>query len=516
MNMKKVLAVVMAVMLAISAMAVTAFAADYEITLSAAGSSSNGSAYSTVEFTIPVWAQYGYAVAGDKITLTLPTSIAVPYGYEEVDGEYVGKYYNAVASYVVVANGVSYALGLNNDATTVVSNSTATWDMDGDGSSWGENDLKITHDVTMGNYDIVFGTLAHGYNTNDKNAVIPQSTVVGDNASLTVIATWSIDKDVYGNETLRVSAADFKYYTDPSQNGYTNSKFTTTFWSTTQHYDVKAISNDNPNSVSYCWDWNPVDGADIAANDSTWTAGLTNLKWDATLTNKAMVIGAETAKVVVKLNKTLVGNYYFGLNAVYTDGTSYDLSSNYLNVGKETKAYAAYVEIEEPTDTIVFEIPKAVLYSTNYGVFNEYITIECLDVFHQTIIDTIKAQVKSGILNGTLGDYSWTASWSGATPSISFCGQELNSYWNQFVGTTNCAGGAVTPASVTIVLSTTDVEDTAEDIVVEDPVESTEEESEEITVTEPVVEDTNPGTGIALAVVPMVLAAAAVVASKRR
>ena len=44
--------------------------------------------------------------------------------------------------------------------------------------------------------------------------------------------------------------------------------------------------------------------------------------------------------------------------------------------------------------------------------------------------------------------------------------------------------------------------------------ESTEEESEDITVTEP-VEDNNPGTGLALAVVPMMVAAAAVVVSKK-
>ena len=44
--------------------------------------------------------------------------------------------------------------------------------------------------------------------------------------------------------------------------------------------------------------------------------------------------------------------------------------------------------------------------------------------------------------------------------------------------------------------------------------ESTEEESEDITGTEP-VEDTNPGTGLVLAVVPMMVAAAAVVVSKK-
>lgn len=479
MNMKKVLAVVMAVMLAISAMAISVFAAEYEITLSAAGSKGNGAAYSTVEFTIPVWAQYGYAVAGDTIKLSLPSTYTKK--VDNVD-------YTVDASYVVVANGVSYALGLNAD----------------------------------GVYEIVFGTLAHGYNANDLNTVIPQSTVVGDNAALTVIGTWSIAKDGNGNEKIRIAASDFKYFTHPEQNNWNDPAFNhkpnwrndpvgSESW-VFDHYDytyeVKAISNDNPNSVSYCWDWNPVNGQDIAAADTNWNAGLTNLKWDATLINKAQVIGAETAKIVLKLDRAIVGNYYFGLNAVYTNGLAYDLSSNYLNVGNETKAYAAYVEIEEPTDTITFEVPKAVLYSTNYGVFNEYVTIECIDFFHTAVMDAIKAQVKAGILNGTLGDYSWTAWGTGDNnPAIKFCGQDVNNYWNQWSN--------ANPQSVTLVLGYTDVETPADDIVVEDPVESTEEESEDITVEEP-VEETNPGTGLALAVVPMVLAAAAVVASKRR
>ena len=123
-------------------------------------------------------------------------------------------------------------------------------------------------------------------------------------------------------------------------------------------------------------------------------------------------------------------------------------------------------------------------------------------------MDAIKTQVAAGILTGTLGDYSWSA-WGTAdtNPAIKFCGQDVNIYWNQWDN--------VAPQSVTLVLGYTDVETPADDIVVEDPVESTEEESEDITVEEP-VEETNPGTGLALAVVPMVLAAAAVVASKRR
>lgn len=53
-----------------------------------------------------------------------------------------------------------------------------------------------------------------------------------------------------------------------------------------------------------------------------------------------------------------------------------------------------------------------------------------------------------------------------------------------------------------------------DDIIVIQPTESTEEESEDITVTEP-KEDTNPGTGLTLAVIPAIVALAAVVISKR-
>ena len=205
------------------------------VTMPATGNSTGGTGvavFSTVEFTIPIWAQYGYAVAGDSIKLSLPSTYS--------EGEY-----SIDASYVVVANGVSYSLGLNDD------------------------------DV----YDIVFGTLAHGYNTNDKNTVIPQSSVVGDNAALTVIGTFSIARDSDGKEAIRVSAADFKYYTDPSEINNVDSKFTTTFNPTTQRYDVKAISNDNSASVTYCWDWNPTDGVDIEAPALAGGTCGTNLTW---------------------------------------------------------------------------------------------------------------------------------------------------------------------------------------------------------------------------------------------
>ena len=132
MNMKKVLAVLLAVICAISAMAITAFADDYVINLTSDKTTAGKAKLSTVEFTIPVWAEYGYAVAGNTITLTLPTA--------------------KNASYFVVANGVNYALGTTDTG------------------------------VDFANYVVTFGTLAHSWD--GQTTVIPQSVVVGDNASL--------------------------------------------------------------------------------------------------------------------------------------------------------------------------------------------------------------------------------------------------------------------------------------------------------------------------------------------
>ena len=57
------------------------------------------------------------------------------------------------------------------------------------------------------------------------------------------------------------------------------------------------------------------------------------------------------------------------------------------------------------------------------------------------------------------------------------------------------------------------------DVVIQDPIQAGDSDEEtdgadDVTVTDP--EDTNPSTGIVLAVLPMVAAAAAIVASKRR
>lgn len=467
MNMKKVLAAVLAVMLAISAMAITAFADEYEIVLSSDKAAVEASASSTVVFTIPVANQYGYVTANDVLKLSLPATTGT------TDNEVAAKYF-------VTVNGVDYALGLNDD----------------------------------GVYEITFGTLAHGWNAIDKNTCLPQSTAVNNYTTLTVTGVFAIERTGANSwqETYRVNANDFKYFTAASQNDYKNGKFATTnFWGADgieYNYDVNATWNDT--SKSYCWDWNPTDGADVATNWSEYDkAALTELKWDATLANKAAVLGAETAKVVVTYDKEFVGNYYFGLKATYANGQSYELGGNFANWNNSKLNYASYIEITKPTNVVEFEIDTEVLYSTLYGVFNETMSVEVIDSAHESAITTIKA-LRDTTKNGTFGSYSWDKD------NIYFCGTAINAYWNQLTKATG-EGGYPVPTSVKIVLGTAD---NADDVEIETPVESDTEEVDEDNTNDVTVddetEDTNPSTGVALAIVPMMVAAAAVVASKRR
>ena len=487
MNMKKVLAVLLAVICAISAMAITAFADDYVINLTSDKTTAGKAKLSTVEFTIPVWAEYGYAVAGNTITLTLPTA--------------------KNASYFVVANGVNYALGTTDT------------------------------DVDFANYVVTFGTLAHSWD--GQTTVIPQSVVVGDNASLKLVGNFEVEYKADGNEKQRVNAKSFMNYgTDDGAYGWTTNadrawiSFTGDCgWGQKPAgapYTVYATANDLPAAKSYCWDWNPTDGADIMAQDSYNAAGLYG-KWDATLANKAAILGADTAKVVVKLDRALVGNYYFGLIAKYTDGSTYDLAPNFntWNPDVNKTAYAAYIEIEAPTDTITFDIPTEVLYATRYGIFNHEMTVVCIEDAHKNALNMIKGyEVKDIVVDeenstegntvykevtikvpglnatmnkGTFGDYAWDGN------NITFCGEGVNEYWNQW--------NNVNVKSFDIVLSTGAVEEEPEENVeIDAPVESETEETEEENV---VVEDENPVTGVAFALVPAAIALA-VVALKRR
>ncbi len=501
MNMKKVLSVVLALMLAISAMAVTTFADDWTINLSSANTATGNAVISTVEFTIPVWPEYGYATSGKTITFNLPSKL-------DADGEEVYNYY-------ITAGGVNYALG------------TAAEQKDSSNGSFKTKEYVVT-----------FGTLAHSWD--GLTTEIPQSVLVGDNNTLKLVGQFQIKRSGNGYndyEQQRINAKSFKLATGAGDldwnynnagRGWFSFIHNTSDWGETlvPSYDVYAKADDG--TMSYSWYWNPVDGTDIYANDAN--SGSTYVgKWDATLANKAAILGADTAKVVLKLDKTLVGNYYFGVKAQFDDNTYYEGYENFNSwwLGQDTYGgtYAAFVEITEPTDTIVIEVPVDALYSARYGIWNESLEIVPITDAHDSMKTTIAKIVETTQAAGTMGSYSWTvkSDWSTSVErkvvdKIYFQGQEVSNHeWNNiwWAGNNpwdaNLANSSI--VSFDLVLSTAAVEEEpAEDVEIEAPVESETEETEEDNV---VVEDENPTTGVALALVPAAIALA-VVALKRR
>lgn len=112
-----------------------------------------------------------------------------------------------------------------------------------------------------GEYVIKFGDYSFGYNPKDGDTILSLSEIV--EPTVYVIGRFPITANASGKVTYKVTASDFGYYTQPSENGYANSKFTTTFWPTTQRYDVYAVWNNDESTLSYCWDWSAENGDDI-------------------------------------------------------------------------------------------------------------------------------------------------------------------------------------------------------------------------------------------------------------
>ncbi len=614
MNMKKVLAVVLAVMLSISAMAVSVFAEEYLINLTKDKTNSGYAYASTVDFEIPVYPTYGYATNDLVLTFTLPAwvvktehvvsevtetvttvhnpnentyepvwklhdednetpildengnkipetdeegnivySETVLFPYVETitvatnNGGYSWSSYDEQYSYVATgADGKAYVLGYANKeaAYNAASNKVEVSNVAGAPTVETTTDVKKTCDECDGDcchedaitttvvttkttvetvittngfgtaeYVVKFGNLP----SDDFNGVtwLPQSVLVGDNGVIKMTGTFPIIRNAKNEETKRVNAKSFLWHKDGGAMDWCGNAdrswwcFVTDVWAFALDANAPVVRANDRGSVddgsgTYSFDWNPVDGADLYTGDTYNQAGLKGY-WDATLANQAAIMGAESALVRVTLNKNIVGNYYFGLIAKYTNGATYDLYNNFNNWGWANKAYASYIEVAAPTSVIEFPIDKEVLYNTMYGIWNHEMEVVCVNDIHLQAVEMIK-EMRAITSVGTFGNYSWDKD------NIYYYGEAINNWWNQW-NEDGTGGNYVVPTSFDIVLTVADEEpvETPDDIEIETPVESETEETDE----DNVVVDDNPTTGVALALVPAAIALA-VVALKRR
>ena len=466
MNMKKLMAVVLAVVIAISAMAVNVFAETYRIDLARSNTYKNGLEV-TWTFDISNYSLFGYADQDSYLELRLPSNLTKA----------------------------------NLTATPI------TWSIEVNGASYG---LKsVAADAGYFTQYVNFGAFTHSYYDSDPTdavkdnwATIPQSQMVGDISTIRLVAkmtyasNWD-DSLATGEPSWENGFKDNNYdmYVQlwtagvDGQKNYGNTDQTATMddeevtgsYTPVAFMTVNKSSNQKTEGHSFVNSEMKDNGTGVEKWNNAWV-------WDHSLVNRAMIMGAESAKVVIKLANPTNGVALYSMRAADQPKDSYDTGLGVVggayedpwwNYGNANTEFVSSVLVDGQVSELVFDMPLEKLYNATYGIYNGGIW------FTERI---------------TLDNYEVLYGWQNH-----YKGNPIN-YEHKF-----------SEMYIELTMPETDDE---EEIEVDDPVQAgdVEDEEDNIEVTDPVdePEDTNPPTGIVLAVLPMAIAAAAVVASKRR
>ena len=598
---KKILAVVLAVMMAVSAMAVTAFAAEIPLKISnfAATSYSNDLSAS---LTVPIATLYGFATEGDYIQFTLPTNFTDG-GWDRFGGRQI--------NYSIIVNGVEIKLqpcvpttykadtnGRIVDAAGKIikqdtSKDTGTGDyqwyladaagnyvdassnalVKGTDGNWYYNQASVIPGAS-GNYTpsarvssspvvvhkgtkdtvnaevytqpVYFGTFYHDYlgeiNGATYYATIPQATSFNQYTTLTLVmhadSNVYVEKDANGN--IVASAMGDAVYNGQYDYTWRMAQAIAQITDVTKrgtavradYYKADNTWVQNSTSFGYTWTIQDQSTGNSSANamnftTAEWTvggvqtSGANVLTWDHTLDNRYAVRTAESAEVVVTLNTPIVGAAVYTLYAKTDAASSYDSGLNnslwwqYSNKRVAVSTISVDSAVTGPVTELHFPIENLdVLYDSSlYGTFNaEFVIFETPTLWNAKIMSgTNYLKVDRTMVGddaGSYGPFSWPAK-----------GNDALSYNGSVINYTPVTGGTVRATKVTLV--TTE----AAAAPVDTPTQGTENtedsadegadnfDAAEETTTTPA--DTNPTTGVALAVVPMLLAAAAAVVSKK-
>lgn len=489
MNMKKVLAVVLAVIMAVSAMAITVFAEDVKIPLYKIGDISVAKNNVTITFTIPVYGTYGYFTEGDFFVLDLPTS-------SEIAGD--------LKDYKVTVNGF--------ESKAV--------------------DMDEAEDKEDWKHIVFFGHVARDFISAAYPTVIPVDTTLNGTSSIEVVITGNIDATwkLPGTWALESNDYNVQFY-DVDNGEVVDSYSTAKFWKPT-------LSTSDASYVNSMEFVNTATYKDVVtAGGSIWggseadRAGLGGAKawnWDHTLSNKDAILKADTVKLVVELTKPINGRATYVLWAQKEANSIYETNANWWYYDSARKQVAV-VTVDGQVNELVFDVPVSCLYDFNYGVWNNALAITEEITLRDSVlgqdptknnylVDVADGYYNTGIFaDGSLGDISWAQYGGGAKYKgnniIYALGGEA--YAENSIPSWDARYGA--GAKDIYLLASTVEEENVVVEEVEDPVESTTEEEEDVTVeVEEPAEEENPKTGLALAVVPMIIAAVAAVASKRR
>ncbi|MCD7784390.1 MAG: hypothetical protein LUH18_02225 [Oscillospiraceae bacterium] len=478
MKMRKLLAVVMAVVLAISAMAISAFA-DETYTIPMYNYTSTTTSTSTYTITVPLYGLYGYLVAGDTITLDLPTTLV-----SDDDGDGAPDY-DLPVSYTLTIGGVEVDLQGTADYDTVNGTDVS--------AAYGTYEQVVTVGYAAQDYCLVSWANFESF------AMVPQSTAVAASTTMTITAT--VDWSSVGYDVTAESWEAMATWW-PVWDMYYGQQVIATIDSATQGvseiygYSLSVSKSTGSSSSTN----NVVIIADTTADSANLTetsTANTLLYWDHTLTNRVILLNAAstegaTATLEVKLADSIYGYAVYTLTTTAEAATTSDIYSSGNTSGTVlwysdgvSDLYNAVADTftlaGETVDTLTFDVPVSALYNSTYGLYNGTMFIEQL-------------------LTATSASSSLLAT----------------KYY------TNSSTYALEATEVNLIVTIPSDEGTVE---TEAPIEETDTETEtdgddadDVNVGDDASEsaETNPTTGIVLALVPMAVAAAAAVASKRR
>ena len=598
---KKILAVVLAVMMAVSAMAITAFA-DQKIDLYPAqtftrynaNGSLNVSGNSTwhvvdVTFDIPVYALYGWMTQGNALIFTLPTyfgSGMIPFPDDATYEAAVAGTFPKSAAEAVAAGEHIWTDGTNFYDTDKGNNidsslrSMIDWSIIVDGKEWALESKPVEVDHYQGasvistltsQHKVVFGAFGRNYTKTDPDdadhddifgeTTIPQSTMFGSVSNIRLVA------EMYVPDTYRVDV-DHLIFTDSYDLN----------WALAYECGVQLVDATGAAvnaSNSYITDWNPTIVTDVDVpldktytfvTDEWSTSYLTpsdafgNLDWDEvanvahpitwdhTLANRAIILGAEgeTAKLVVELTAPIVGGATYTLwartewaGAYSTVGDLYNTWWNYDG----SRKYIAECKVDGKKETLEFDVPVSALYdATGYGTYNtEFVIFENITLFNDKIMkdylhfdagyDGYGVTNGSHAINldmqgaGSVGRLSWSYNnrvrYDGEQVRYAAGGaSEAMATYNRSPVASQAADSIPAEATAMYLLFPEAAQEEVK--APTEPPETEEDEpqgGDDMNVAdEPAEEpkaDENPKTGLALAVVPMMIAAAAAVVSKK-
>ncbi len=361
------------------------------------------------------------------------------------------------------------------------------------GASWGTNYTVDGSEYGTFSQVVEIGTFARDYtwaaNSTEYNAMVPQSTLVSETTPITITAV--------------IDYSDNPNYDPGTAESWEILSTYWPIWSSAYGYNVSIEYYDANDvlvgevlgtgmSVTKTYGVDSTDDAVVLVynvkTDDTEITGST-LYWDHTLANRAILLNAAstegaTAQVVMDLESTISGFAVYTLKTV-AESNAYGSSSSANSdlwyssgTGALYNSTADTYVLAGSTDTLTFDVDTSLLYNSTYGLYN-----------------------------GTMYLTQWVT-----------LGTSTGDWSTYYTYTDYSSEYSLRATAVTLVV--TIPSDEADDLVVDEPIEPTDTDEEDDTLdvaeTDETPAETNPTTGIVLALVPMAVAAAAAVASKRR